>query len=447
MHWNLSYCEIRNISVDIISFMRNLRILDLSHNLLKVIHSKTFNHQSRLHLLKLDGNERMLTIGSEAFFGLTSLKSLKLTHLQIERLSKSSFASLHMQRLEIYQSFIKHAEEFAMEQLHVQEIYLNTTTIELVSDNMFDGIISLDLLVTDEFALCCIKPSALPAENCFPHSDAFSSCSDLIRNEVLRSLCWVISVFAIFGNSFSFIYNVIFQKANNKLGFGMFVSNLAVSDFLMGIYLIIIAGADMYYRGEYSGYAKSWRNGYLCNFAGTISTLSSEVSLFFIALITLDRYIVVKFPFGNFRIDEKLPKILSAIAWAVGIILSLIPFVFTSYFKHQFYSNAGVCLALPLTNEKVPGWIYSVFLFIVLNFLLTLLIILGQWMIYHEVVSAQATLTKHISGRRNDLKIARNLLLVALTDLLCWFPVTILGNHKNFIISNFKHLDMPLNIL
>ena len=70
------------------------------------------------------------------------------------------------------------------------------------------------------------------------------------------------------------------------------------------LFLATTLNLNLGYRGEYSGYAKSWRNGYLCNFAGTISTLSSEVSLFFKALITLDRYIVVKFPFGNFRIDK-----------------------------------------------------------------------------------------------------------------------------------------------
>ena len=434
MHLNLSYCEIGNLSVDIIAFMRNLMILDLSHNLLKTVHSNTFNHQSRLHLLRLDGNQRMLTIESEAFVGLTSLKSFKLTHLKIERLSKSSFASLFLERLEIYESFIKHAEEFALEQLHVQTVYLNTTTIEQVSPDMFKGMISLDLLVTDEFALCCIKPDFLLAENCFPQSDAFSSCADLIRNEVLRSLCWVISVFAIFGNSFSLIYNVVFQKDKYKIGFGLFVSNLAVSDFLMGIYLIIIAGADMYYRGEYGGYANSWRSSFLCKFAGTLAILSSEVSLLFIVLITLDRYIVVKFPFGNFRIDEKLSKQLSCIVWIVGITLSLIPLIFTSFTKHQIYSNAGVCLTLPLTKEKFPGWIYSVCVFIGLNFLLTLLIILGQWMIYHEVISTQASITKHVAGRKTDLKIARKLLLVALTDLFCWFPVTFLGKHNYAII-------------
>ena len=77
MHLNLSYCEIGNLSVDIIAFMRNLMILDLSHNLLKTVRSKSFNYQSRLHLLRLDGNQRLLTIESEAFAGLTSLKSFK----------------------------------------------------------------------------------------------------------------------------------------------------------------------------------------------------------------------------------------------------------------------------------------------------------------------------------------------------------------------------------
>jgi len=48
----------------------------------------------------------------------------------------------------------------------------------------------------------------------------------------------------------------------------------------MGIYLLIIASVDAYYRGIYFIVDASWRQSSLCHFAGFLSTLSSEFSVF-----------------------------------------------------------------------------------------------------------------------------------------------------------------------
>ena len=87
----------------------------------------------------------------------------------------------------------------------------------------------------------------------------------------------------------------------------------------------------------------------------------------------------------------------------------------------------GVCLALPLTRDKPPRWMDSVSVFIGFNFVAIILVIFGQWLIYHEIVASKKSVGKSVSNRGNDLKVARNLLLVASTAFLCWFPIGILG--------------------
>ena len=427
-HLNLSACEIRNLSATFLSSMQNLLFLDLSHNQLKLLASHTFLSQSRLKSLILNGNLNLLTIDSEAFTGLVSIKSITLKNLQINKLSKSSFSSLSLDTLDVSESIIHNVEGNAFERLNVKEIYLATTNIKSFSSEMFSGLESLTLLVTNDFSLCCIKPSYLPDDKCFPQKNEFSSCSDLMRNPILRSCIWIFGLFALIGNVFSFFYQLIYHVEKMKLGYGMFTSNLAISDFLMGLYLIIIAGADMYFRGEYSLYDDVWRNSLLCNFAGILAPLSSEASILFIALITVDRMIVVKYPFGEYRIKEKRAYILTIIAWSIAIILSIVPVIFTSYFGEQFYTKSGVCLALPFAKQRFPGWEFTISVFLGFNTLATLLIIFGQWFIYKEIIkSSGAGLSKAISNRKNEMKIARNLILVAATDLLCWCPIVILG--------------------
>ena len=332
LHLNISHCQIQNLSANMLSSMRNLLVLDLSNNVLHTIHSSVFIYQLRLKSLRIDANEGIMTIESKAFVGLNSLNNLQLINHRIDRLSMSSFVSLTLEKLTIYKSEIQHVEGLAFEQLRLKSLYLNTTIIHSYSTDMFKGLESLQLLITDEFPLCCIKPEYLPDKDCFPHSDEFSSCFDLIRNEVLRALICVIGIFALFGNSASLIYYLMFEREKLKQGYGIFISNLATADFLMGVYLMIIAGTDMYYRGDYSMYDKTWKNSHLCKFASTFAALSSETSLLFIALITFDRMLVVKYPFGDFRIDQKQAKILTIVAWFISLVLSLIPFVVTSYF-------------------------------------------------------------------------------------------------------------------
>ena len=427
IHLNLIACNIRNLSADAFAPMRNLIVLDLSFNDLSNIESEMFVYQTRLRTLLLNNNLGLLSIESEAFMGLVSMSSMALTHLSIDRLSQASFAFLHLEYLDLSQNVIGEVEDNAFETLNVDKLFLNGTEVKYFSDDLFKGLESVNLIISDNFIFCCIKPYFLSENNCYPHKDEFSSCSDLMRNGVLRSLLWVIGLFALIGNALSLIYHVTFDRERLKLGYGMFVSNLAISDFLMGVYLIIIAIADMYYRGEYSREDESWRNSAWCQMAGVLASLSSEASVLFICLITLDRFLVVKYPFGEIRITKKPAYILASVAWITGITISIIPLVFTSYFKGQFYSKSGVCLALPLTKSRPPGWMYSVCLFIGFNFVSLNLIVFGQWSIYREVKNSKRLVSKSSNNRKNDLRVARNLLLIATTDFLCWFPIGILG--------------------
>lgn len=67
----------------------------------------------------------------------------------------------------------------------------------------------------------------------------------------------------------------------------------------MGLYLLIIATVDVYYRGQYFLYDDYWRNSVLCQLAGFISTLSSELSVLTLTVITLDRFISISCPECN----------------------------------------------------------------------------------------------------------------------------------------------------
>lgn len=91
----------------------------------------------------------------------------------------------------------------------------------------------------------------------------------------IHILC--LSIQPLFFSSLNRYINLyfFFSKVHSFL-----IANLAVSDLLMGMYLLTIAVVDIYYRGVYSVYDSAWRSSKLCAFAGFLSTFSSELSVF-----------------------------------------------------------------------------------------------------------------------------------------------------------------------
>ena len=423
----MSLCGITDLSSDFFKSMKNLLILDLSYNSLQVIRSHIFMNQQRLINLHLAGNTEIHVIEQTAFVGLHSLTYFELSHAHIGHISKEAFKTLNVIIFDASDNVIDSIEDHGFDGLTVELMYLNATEVKSFKDEMFSGIEISHKLITRAYMFCCIRPQKFPEENCYPHKDEFSSCSDLMRNDALRALLWIIGLFSLLGNSASLIYRFVYDRERLKLGYGIFVSNLAFTDFLMGVYLITIASADAVFRGTYTYNEEYWRNSGWCKMAGVLSTISSEGSVLFICLITIDRLLVIKYPFGKFRFTTKTAVAASCLVWFVVSLIAILPILIISYFYDSFYSKTGVCLALPLTRDRPPGWVYSISIFIGFNFVAFLAIAFGQWLIYSTINKARSVM-KHVStSRLRDLRVARNLLLVATTDFLCWFPVGILG--------------------
>lgn len=127
----------------------------------------------------------------------------------------------------------------------------------------------------------------------------------------------------------------------------------------MGIYLLIIATVDQYYRGRYIEVSEIWRKSILCKFCGFLSTMSSEASVFTLVAITLDRMICIVFPFSKWKFSAKVARKIIFSIWILTFSVSVLPILYTSYFRDEFYSRSGVCLALHITNRKPAGWEYS----------------------------------------------------------------------------------------
>ncbi|XP_055958397.1 G-protein coupled receptor GRL101-like [Patella vulgata] len=404
----------------------NLYVLDLSYNRIKILGKGVFHGLQQLKSLNLIGNNVLHKLEAGAFAQLYSLTSLSLLNTKIEILGADTFNGMdYLQNLTISTGLLNVVEDGTFKSLvNLRRLDLRKQNIQDFSGDIFLGLSNLKGLYTDSFILCCLKPESVT--ECLPEAGEFSSCDDLMRREELRVFMWILGLMALLGNFCVILYRLIFDREGFRRGYGLFVTNLGISDFLMGIYMIIIAGADIMFRGRYIWNDNWWRNSPYCQFAGALATMSSEASALFLCAITLDRYLIIKYPFGQCRMNRLTTIIFSCCIWLFSIIVAMVPILPGTGFTGELYSRTGICLALPLTRERTPGWQFSAGIFIFFNFLTFALICLGQLLMYRAIVKS-SSIVQNKGRRSRDVQVAKNLSLIVLTDFICWFPVCCLG--------------------
>ncbi|XP_046543060.1 G-protein coupled receptor GRL101-like [Haliotis rubra] len=428
-HLNVSNCSIKRLNREgNIRYLLNLKELDLSYNKHWSIRRAQFWRYQNLQILNLSHNRRLSKVWPKTFLENSKLKILNLANCALKSLYVNMFSGLtSLVHLDLSYNRIDFIEEGSFEGVPgLKELLLKGNPISRFSAGIFDGLVSLELLTSDNFVLCCdeVKPKSLSGTGCHAPQNSLSSCKDLMQKDLLRIFIWVQGFMALVGNALVFLYRTIYNRAPLRHPYGQFLLSLCISDFFMGIYLIIIAATDLRFRGLYIWHDSSWRRSTLCQMAGFLSTLSSEASAIFICLVTFDRFLIIRFPFREIYLSTRSSAIATAIGWLVAVVFSVVPLL-PGASTWQLYGQNAACLALPLTSERLPGWQYSTAIFIGFNLLTFLLIAVGQYLIYRYLREGSALKTKQ--RRSQELSVARNLSLVVITDFLCWFPVCMMG--------------------
>ncbi|XP_059176559.1 G-protein coupled receptor GRL101-like [Physella acuta] len=272
-----------------------------------------------------------------------------------------------------------------------------------------------------------IRGPGIPGDFCFAPQDAISSCEDLLGDQVKRILLWILAVVSVCGNLTVIVFRLVFERKRIIKSYRLFVTNLNISELIMGVYLFIIAGNDVYYRGHYVMYESEWRHSPLCTAAGFLATLSCETSALFVLLVTLERFLVIRFPLGPYRIKRFKKYFLLLVSWVFGIVLAVVPLVYPDW---AVYSSNGMCLGLPIARKPESGWAYSFAVFLVFNCILFILIAMGQLAIFLAMSREKTQLQSSpdsLAKRRREIMVAKNLSLVVMSNFLCWFPICVIG--------------------
>ncbi|KAL0278339.1 UNVERIFIED_CONTAM: hypothetical protein PYX00_000182 [Menopon gallinae] len=421
---DLSNNSICSLTPGIFRDMQALKTFILQNNCLTILHSQTFDGLASLNGLHLEGNH-IQRLEELAFYGLSSLPTLNLRHQGLNFIAKGALRGLReLTSLDLSHNSLEYLCDGTFHDLSkLTYLDLRKNPLQTMGSQIFVSLgKSLQFLVFDNYKFCCL---ARNVPKCEPTTDEFSSCEDLMSNFVLRICIWVLGISATLGNLLVIGWRIKFKHSNRVHSF--LITNLAIGDLLMGFYLILIAITDAYYRGVYSIHDEEWRNSRLCSLAGFLSTLSSELSVFTLTVITLDRFLVIIFPFKLSRLEMNQTRWVMLAVWIFALVLSGLPLLYKEYFKN-FYGRSAVCLALHITTEKRDGWKYSVFVFVFLNLVSFSVIAVGYLWMYGVAKTTRLAVTgRQAETKRAEAAMARRMTLIVVTDAACWVPIIFLG--------------------
>uniref|UniRef100_A0A3Q3GPY2 Thyrotropin receptor n=1 Tax=Labrus bergylta TaxID=56723 RepID=A0A3Q3GPY2_9LABR len=367
----------------------------LTRNGIKEVASDAFNG-TKMHRLCLKGNEQLTHINPNAFVGSSELVVLDISHTALSSLPDSILAGLE----KLFAKSAINLKELPPLHLFTKLYQANLTYSShcCAFKNVHRKRSNWSSLCThpeapDNIQFYRAHCSNVTSITCTPAPDAFNPCEDIMSTTPLRVLIWIISILALLGNA---AVLVVLLGSRSKLTVPRFLMcHLAFSDLCMGIYLVVIATVDMLTRGQYYNHAIDWQMGLGCSAAGFFTVFASELSVFTLTAITLERWHTIT---HALRLDRKLRLRHACIVMTAGWIFSSLA-AFLPTVGVSSYGKVSICL--PMDVESVKSQIYVVFLL-----LLNILAFLCVCVCYLNT------------------RVAQRMAVLIFTDFICMAPIS-----------------------
>nr|AAV48628.1 follicle stimulating hormone receptor precursor [Dicentrarchus labrax] len=383
----------------------------LTRNGIKEVASDAFNG-TKMHRLFLRGNKQLTHINPNAFVGSSELVVLDI--------SQTALSSLPDYILGGLQKLIAESAP-NLKELPPLELFTKLHQANLTYSSHCCAFHNIHRNRSKWNSLCshpdaqgnlhfyrdyCSNSTSII---CTPTQDDFNPCEDIMSAVPLRVLIWIISILALLGNT---VVLLVLLGSRTKLTVPRFLMcHLAFSDLCMGIYLVVIATVDMLTQGQYYNHAIDWQTGLGCSVAGFFTVFASELSVFTLTAITLERWHTIT---HALRLDRKLRLrhacIVMTAGWIFSAVAALLPTVGVSS-----YGKVSICL--PMDVEFLGSQVYVVSL-LLLN-ILAFFCVCGCYLSIYLTVRNPSSAPAHA-----DTRVAQRMAVLIFTDFVCMAPIS-----------------------
>ena len=459
----VSQNSITSIPQDVFCYTPNLQQLSIANNQLRHFDLKPLASLKQLKVLNISGNIVEFVLhglpqGNQWNF-CNSTDNGSITHLLP-----------NLQQVDLNNNEIQMIEGNLFQEMPIIDtISLRGNPLRMIDKQTFASLKFDTIVFVDEPATCCF----IEKSQCKPQKEEppYLTCLRLLPYPSVRVCMWLFGLFALLGNLSVLIWRCIKHGRENRIQV-LLIKNLAASDLMMGVYMLIISSADAYYQQYFPSWSNNWRNGPLCTFAGTLSVLSSEASVFFITLISIDRFLAIKYNNRKWRLTKKSTLIVLMCLWSLVLLLSVLPVSFSGV-NQKFYDVSEVCIGLPfvrahryfnktfsaavkidgnvditfrnITDYELnyttdigfedtytdvaegnnPGLYFSIVLFLGINLVCFLFVaVIYAWIF---IIVLQSNRRVGISRTDQEITLAKRMAAIVVTDFMCWAPIIVIG--------------------
>ncbi|XP_019511394.1 PREDICTED: follicle-stimulating hormone receptor isoform X2 [Hipposideros armiger] len=370
--------------------------------------------RTRIHSLPSHGLENLKKLRARSTYNLKKLPSLEnLAELMEASLTYPShccaFANWRRQVSEHHpicnKSILR--QEVDMTQARGQEV-------SLAEDNESSYTRGFDMMYSElDYDLC----NEVVDVTCSPKPDAFNPCEDIMGYDLLRILIWFISILAITGN---ITVLVILTTSQYKLTVPRFLMcNLAFADLCIGVYLLLIASVDIHTKSQYHNYAIDWQMGAGCDAAGFFTVFASELSVYTLTAITLERWHTITHAMQlECKVQLRHAASVMLVGWVFAFTVALFPI-----FGISSYMKVSICLPMDIDSPSSQLYVLSL---LVLN-ILAFVVICGCYThIYFTVRNP------NIMSSSSDTTITKRMAVLIFTDFLCMAPISFFAISASF---------------
>ena len=263
----------------------------------------------------------------------------------------------------------------------------------------------------------------------------FLVVESVYKKSSMRYAYWVVGFFVIAGNTWvivsTFVRTSCFKKTwpSTLLHCNhIVILNIAIADFMMGIYLITISIMHVMKQPEI------FFRGIGCYYLQWFATVSSEASCFLMVTLTAFRLYHVYRPLSSMTASSWLWKSCIFISWFAAVLLA----IFYSdannrYVNYEDYvfdlAKFGICLP----NFYNISWIslgWTSFTLITLNLTCFCFIAVGYVLIYIRSTKRRpinAENRRTVGLQKQEAEMQKRIARIIITDCACWVPICIMG--------------------
>lgn len=152
----------------------------------------------------------------------------------------------------------------------------------------------------------------------------------MLKSPFLRNFIWVSAGITIVANLVVIVKHVRGLRDVTNTKSVQFVNlfllfNLACSDIIMGILLLMVGIKSAQFSGDYCSADLTWRTSTTCNIIGMLTVISSQSSINLLVLMTAVRLFVTLWPLKAREIRTRVLFLLCFISWSLAVFFALLP--------------------------------------------------------------------------------------------------------------------------